>query len=207
MKWREYSSALYFQSQFWRVVKILSQVAADEAVILKGTRDEAPLEEYLPYLAAEDRLPMWVDFFYISFRMLAERFCVTLGTLANAQTGTWPKFKELMKADLQMFHHWKVSDAESLHEALRANRDWFDLLTTVDNKGARDAIIHTLGEPKVVTATQDDGTRSVIIWRETPTGYEDRDLIALIPEIVGGFCSMLFVPTDESVGQRAFRGP
>jgi hypothetical protein len=134
---------------------------------------------------------MWLELFYVYFRMLADRLCVTLGYVASSQPGAWPpEYRSIVNADVAQLRRWKTFDPKGLHEALQAHRSWFDLLTTHGNEGVRDAIVHTLAHPMVVT--QLDGLeKRVTVWRETTTGHEERDLLALVHEVVNDFCRCL----------------
>jgi hypothetical protein len=183
----------YFQGHFWKVMTVLDHVAADEATLLAGAREGSSVDEYAPYLSAHDTLPIWLDIFYVYFRILANRLGADLGFLTSEQPGGWPKsnFRDLVNADVDKLRRWKARDAEALAQALKANRRWFDQLTSEGHKGARDAIVKVLARPVISIRTGDDGVRSVVVWRETPKGYEERDLLALVPEVLAGFCSML----------------
>jgi hypothetical protein len=101
----------YFQKHFWRVVKSLDQIAADEATLLRARPDGGSLDELVEQLSAHDTLPMWLDLFYVYFRMLADRFCVTPGYLTSTQPSGWPSgCKDLFGANAQQFAKWRPTN-------------------------------------------------------------------------------------------------
>jgi hypothetical protein len=202
---KELSKMGYFQRHFWKVMTVLDHIAADETVLVRGAEDQ--LAERSPeYGAAMGTLPVWLDLFYVYFRILADRFCVELGNLASEQPGGWPRnFRKLVNADAATLRRLKAADAETLAQALRANREWFDHLTSEGHRGARDAIVHLLADPVVQVRTE-DGVRSVAVLRETPRGYEERDLLALVSEVVTGLCSMLGALPADLWNRERFEG-
>lgn len=72
---------------FKRMIPILGKIARAEELILSGAdRNGAPIEEWMPVKEAEDYLPIWVECFYIYFKVLADYLVVALGlSLVNRQ--------------------------------------------------------------------------------------------------------------------------
>ena len=206
----------YFQRSFSRILQVAGKIARAEELLLSGAaRNGVSVEEWAPVAEAEEMLPIWVECFYMYFRVMADRLAVALGplVLAGKAHASFPtEYKTLLKyaeaGDVP--REWKMKvDASTFFRAIKDNRKWYQMLVGPINgkkKGIRDTIIHRLVQSIVVTEIDEKDTPKKICVRfeRAKSDIPDIDILSGISDVISSFCDCLSALPNELWQQREF---
>lgn len=203
---RDFVRMGYFQRCLFRILQVLGKIARSEELILSGEdREGAPMEDYLPVLEAEESLPIWIDCFYIYFRLLADRLTVALAPLVSRAPRSFPaQYKTLLDTANAgpLPSEWKLKvNADRFQRAISENSEWYYMLVGekgATKKGIRDTVMHRLVEQVVVKEIDDDRSKGIrVCFEGVEKDVPDIDILSSIPKVIKSFCEVLSALPSE----------
>ncbi len=207
---RDFVRMGHFQRLLFKIIVVLTEINRAEQLLLSDKdKDGASIEEFVPVLHAQELLPIWIDCFYIYFRMLADRLTVALGSLASKAPRSFPeRYKVLWNdaiSDKVPDYKWKI-DGNAFMLNVKQHSDWYKALVGMESeKGIRDRIIHTLTEPQVIRVLDKDSrTRKIEVHLEGDAIVPKTDLLLSISNVLEGFCKFLSLLPREIWQERKF---
>jgi hypothetical protein len=201
-----------FRQTLFKVLVILDELAAHErAILMAPPLDDGPPEIWTEAIAAQQRMGLSVEIFFIFFRMLADRLALALSyVVLDEPTSGWTDYPRLLKSAASADRRLVLPDDEAaaFYAAVLEHRGWFELLRKPGGggKGIRDAILHRPIATQLSMEVADTGetTRLTMTLMSASNDVPTIDVFAAVSEVVGGLSRLLSALPCALWSRRAF---